>query len=212
MTVTQPPPATETVAPGTLSGRPANAPGPSARVGHPADRPTSRHGATTTGVGERRAARYVWAVTRLSLSFVFLWAFVDKLFGLGKATESANSWVSGGSPTTGFLSGVAGPFAGIFNRLAGAAWADWLFMTALLAIGVALGLGIGMRIAAISGGVLLGFMWAASLPIANNPVIDDHLVYALVLGGLALSHAGDTLGFGRWWGQVAAVKRFPALV
>jgi len=162
--------------------------------------------------GEQRAARYVWAVTRISLGFIFLWAFFDKVFGLGKSTASAKSWLNGGSPTTGFLKGVEGPFGGVFNRLAGATWADWLFMFALLAIGVALAAGIGMRIAAVAGGLLLVFMWAASLPIATNPFLDDHLVYALVIAGLALSHAGDTLGLGRRWGQMPIVKRFPALV
>lgn len=162
--------------------------------------------------GEQRAARTVWAVVRISLAFVFLWAFVDKVFGLGTGTPSANSWLNGGSPTTGYLKGVEGPFAGVFNRLAGATWADWLFMVALLAIGVALAAGIGMRIAAVSGGLLLVFMWAASLPIATNPFLDDHLVYAIVLVGLALSHAGDTLGLGRRWSQLDIVKRHRFLV
>src|SRR5689334_12000003 len=146
---------------------------------------------------EQRAARYVWAITRISLSFVCLWAFVDKVFGLGKSTSSAKSWLNGGSPTTGFLGGVKGPFAGAFNSISGATWADWLFMFGLLAIGLALALGIGMRIAAVSGGLLLVFMWAASLPIATNPFLDDHLVYVLVIAGLALTHAGNTIGLGK---------------
>ena len=151
-------------------------------------------------------------MTRISLSFIFLWAFVDKVFGLGKSTVSAKSWLNGGSPTTGFLKGVSGPFAGVFNRLSGATWADWLFMVALLAIGLALALGIGMRIAAVAGGLLLVFMWAASLPIATNPFLDDHLMYAMVLAGLALTHAGDTVGFGQRWSQMDIVKRFPVLI
>ncbi len=174
------------------------APTPPSEANHPFD--------------EQRAARYVWALTRISISFVFLWAFVDKVFGLGKSTTSAKSWLNGGSPTTGYLKGVTGPFAGVFHRLSGATWADWLFMIALLAIGLALALGIGMRIAAVSGGSLLVFMWAASLPIATNPFLDDHLIYAMVLVGLALVHAGDTVGFGHRWGQMDIVKRFPALV
>ena len=97
--------------------------------------------------------------------------------------------------------------------MAGAAWADWLFMIGLLAIGVALMLGIGMRIAAASGALLLGFMWMASLPLDNNPFMDDHLVYAMVLIGLAAVHAGDTLGFGRIVGsqRVGASPPGPAI-
>ena len=96
--------------------------------------------------------------------------------------------------------------------MAGAAWADWLFMIGLLAIGVALVLGIGMRIAAVSGALLLTFMWMASLPLDNNPFMDDHLVYAIVLIGLAAFHAGDTLGLGRLWARTDLVRRNPVLL
>lgn len=41
--------------------------------------------------------------------------------------------------------------------------------------------------------------------------MDDHLVYALVVIGLAPAGAGDTLGLGRWWGGTRLVARFPVL-
>lgn len=141
----------------------------------------------------------VWALTRIAIGFVFLWAFLDKVFGLGKATPSARSWLNGGSPTTGYLSNVEGPFSGLFTSIAGQEWADWLFMAGLLGVGVALILGIGMWIAAVSGSLLLVFMWMASLPIATNPFLDDHIVYALVLIGLAASGAGLRYSLARWW-------------
>lgn len=198
MTITQPKPDS------TGSLRPARRPAPAPR--------SSAAGPFNGESREHVAARYVWAATRIALGFIFLWAFLDKLIGLDHATPSARSWLNGGSPTNGFLSGVEGPFAGVFNAIAGATWADWLFMIALLAIGVALIAGIGMRIAAVSGGLLLVFMWAASLPIATNPFLDDHLVYALVLAGLALSHAGNTLGLGHRWSQLPLVERNPVLI
>lgn len=161
---------------------------------------------------ESPAVRYVWAITRLSLGWVFLWAFLDKTFGLGHATPAAKAWLEGGSPTTGFLKNApAGPFADFYKDLAGAGWADWLFMIGLVAIGTALIVGIGMRIAAVAGTLLLLMMWSAVLPPENNLFMDDHIIYALVLIGLALVKAGDTLGLGRWWGQTALVRRFPAL-
>ena len=43
-------------------------------------------------------------LARISLGWVFLWAFLDKTFGLGYATESKDAWIDGGSPTFGFLS------------------------------------------------------------------------------------------------------------
>jgi len=173
-------------------------------------------------VGKNPVGRYAWAVTRLSIGFVFLWAFFDKLLALGYATGVDRdtgaidrfgdaAWINGGSPTMGFLSGVTGPFKGLFEPMAGQAWADWLFMAGLLGIGVAVMLGIGMRIAAASGALLLVFMWMASLPLDNNPFMDDHLVYAIVLIGLAAVHAGDTLGLGRMWSRLGLVRRYPVL-
>ncbi|MDF5755238.1 hypothetical protein [Spongiactinospora sp. TRM90649] len=153
------------------------------------------------------AVDYIWAITRIGLGWIFLWAFVDKLFGFGFATPAAKAWINGGSPTTGFLKGTGeNALGGFFSSLAGQAWVDWIFMLGLLGIGAALTLGAGIRIAAVAGGLMLVLMWAAELPLANNPVIDDHIIYTVVLAGLALANAGDTLGLGKWWGQTALVK------
>lgn len=156
-------------------------------------------------------ARYAWAIVRLALAFEFLWAFFDKTFGWGKATPAENAWIDGGSPTTGYLNGVEGPFGDFYNGLAGNTWVDWLFMIGLLGIGLALALGIGMRIAAATGALLLVMMWTASLPIAVNPFLDSHLIEAAILIGLAASYAGDTLGFGKQWASTSLVQRYPVL-
>lgn len=159
----------------------------------------------------RPFARYTFAVLRLLLAFEFLWAFFDKTFGLGKATPAENAWINGGSPTTGFLSHVEGPFSGFFSGMAGNAFFDWLFMIGLLAIGTALALGIGTRIAAASGALLLVLMWMASLPLDNNPFVDDHIINAVVLVALAAVAAGDTWGLGRWWANLPVVQSYPIL-
>jgi thiosulfate dehydrogenase [quinone] large subunit len=177
------------------------------------DRPVGdRPAPTAPDVEHRPAADYVWAVARLAIGWIFLWAFFDKLFGLTFATPTGKGWVDGGSPTTGFLKGTAGnALGGFFSGLAGQAWADWLFMIGLAGIGIALILGAGVRLAAITGGLLLVLMWAAELPLENNPFLDDHLIEAIVLAGLALVNAGDTLGIGRWWGATPLVRRWPIL-
>jgi thiosulfate dehydrogenase [quinone] large subunit len=162
---------------------------------------------------ERRLARGVFAALRIVVGWVFLWAFLDKLFGLGYSTPSARSWLNGGSPTRGFLSNSAtGPFEGLYKDIAGAAWADWLFMIGLAGIGVALLLGIGMRVAAVSGAVLYLLMWTVALPPETNPVVDDHIIGALVVVALALVHAGDYFGLGRWWKSQPVVRRNPWLI
>lgn len=152
----------------------------------------------------------VWtglAVARILLGFIFVWAFVDKLLGLGVATPAERAWLSGGSPTAGFLKGVEGPFAGFFNSLSGVAIADWLFMLGLLGIGIALVFGIAVRLAAWAGALLMVLMWAASLPLENNPVIDDHIVYAVVLLVLGWAVPQQRLSLAGWWANLSFVKK-----
>ncbi len=145
------------------------------------------------------------ALGRLMLGFIFLWAFLDKLLGLGVGTPAGKAWLAGGSPTNGFLSGVDGPFAGFFHSLIGLAWVDWLFMLGLLGIGVALLLGVAVRLAAVSGGLLLVMMWAASLPLRNNPAVDDHLVYIALLAVIALAPRKYSLA--KWWQALPPVRK-----
>jgi len=157
------------------------------------------------------AVRYLLAGIRLALGFVFLWAFLDKTFGLGFATTPAKSWINGGSPTGGFLGAAKGPFASFYHAIAGTPVADILFMTALFAIGTVLILGIGMRVAAAAGALLTVMMWSAVLPLTSNPFVDDHLIYAAILVVLALLAAGNTAGLGRAWAAIPAVQRNPWL-
>jgi thiosulfate dehydrogenase (quinone) large subunit len=159
------------------------------------------------------------AIVRVAIGFVFLWAFLDKTFGFGYATPSARAWINGGSPTKGFLTAVAvGPFESTFHSWAGAGWADWLFMLALAGVGIALTLGVALRIAAASGTVLMLLMWAAEWPLAKvtsagepsmstNPIVDYHLIYALALIPAALLYAGNAWGFGRLWAKLPFVQR-----
>ncbi len=167
-------------------------------------------------------ARQALAVLRVGFGLTFLWAFADKLLALGFHTgyDQAGAldrfgnaaWVNGGSPTEGFLAfGADGPFADFYGSIAGAAWADWLFMLGLLGIGSALLLGIGMRAAAACGAVLYVLMWSVVLPPENNPVLDDHLLGAVTLVVLAATHAGDTWGLGRRWSRTSLVRSAPVL-
>jgi thiosulfate dehydrogenase [quinone] large subunit len=54
-------------------------------------------------------------------------------------------------------------------------------------------------------------MWTASMPLDNNPFLDDHLIYAGLLVGLALVKAGDTIGFGKMWARLPIVQKAPWL-
>jgi len=154
-----------------------------------------------------RAFRYVAAALRLKLLALGFSTGRDGETGIVDRFGDA-AWINGGSPTEGFLSfGTKGPFAGMYQSFAGAAWADWLFMLGLLGIGVALMAGVAMRIAAAAGATLLIFMWTAVLPPENNPFMDYHLVYALILVALALVGAGRTFGLGARWEAIPLVQQ-----
>ncbi len=183
-----------------------------------------------TDVVTHSAARKGLAVLRIGYGFTFLWAFFDKLLGLGFHTGAITNeegvrtgidfmakdaaWLNGGSPTEGFLMfGVPAhnPFKDIFNNMAGQPIWDWLFMLGLLGIGVALFSGVAIRIAAGAGALLYALMYLASVPLDNNPIIDDHVSGAIVVIVLALTLAGDTWGFGRKWARTNLVRKYPVL-
>ena len=160
-------------------------------------------------MGENKT-RYVWGLLRLAMGLIFLWAFIDKVFGLGFATTPEKSWLAGGSPTAGFLQfAVHGPFADFYHGLAGIPMIDWLFMLGLLFVGVSLTLGIFVKLGSLTGAVMLFLMYTAiGIPPENNPFIDDHLVYILVMIGLMISNSGDYLGFGKAWSRTNLVQKF----
>jgi uncharacterized membrane protein YphA (DoxX/SURF4 family) len=117
----------------------------------------------------------------------------------------------------GFLASVeVRPFQSFFHAIAGTWWANGLFMLGLLAIGVALIAGVAMRIAAISGVLMLAMMWLAEVPFAQftsageptgspNPFADSHYTYAIVLIVLAATYAGTTWGLGATWARLPFV-------
>lgn len=190
------------------------------------DRPTAHSTAHSTTPIEAAApgsvAARALAVLRISFGLTFLWAFVDKVFALGFHTgydQAGNldrfgdaAWINGGSPTEGFLKfGADGPFKSFYNNIGGTAWADTLFMLGLLGIGLALTLGVGMRMTAAAGGLLYVLMWTVVLPPENHPVLDDHLLGAMTLVVLALYGAGNTWGLGKIAAKTEAVKRYPFL-
>jgi thiosulfate dehydrogenase [quinone] large subunit len=164
------------------------------------------------------------AALRVGTGFMFLWAFLDKTFGWGYSTPSARAWIHGGSPTKGFLSSVsAGPLQSTFHSMAGQGWANWLFMLALLGIGTALMLGVGLRIAAVAGTVLVALMWFAVYPPARhaadgsatgsvNPFVDEHVMDALALIAVAAFGTASRLGLGARWARLPFVERHDSLL
>ena len=187
--------------------------------------PVENHDRAEISDGRDRGGLF-WGLLWLGIGFVFLWAFLDKAFALGFATGRDQetgavdrfgdaAWIHGGSPTDGFLANglhTKAPFESFYADLAGQGWVEWIYMLSMLGIGTALIVGILVRPAAVAGIVwMVLFYTASAVWPENNPVIDDHVIYAIALAGIAYVGAGRYLGLGRWWEKTALVKRNPVL-
>lgn len=172
------------------------------------------------------------SVSRILIGWIFLWAFIDKLVGLGFTTcreridgvltntvnvMCENAWLSGGAVTKGYLGSSTGPLADFFIGLAEHRWTDWIFMIGLLGIGLALILGIGTKVAAWSSVAMLGMMYVShAWPFSaglTNPFIDYHIIYAVA--GVAIVYIElkrQSIGLGKWWRGLDLVKKNDWLV
>lgn len=183
-------------------------------------------------VGKPKAS-WLIGLLRIGYGFTWLWAFFDKLFGLGFSTCASTTeagdkvvtvmcdaaFINGGSPTYGILNfATANSATGeLFTWMAPSApdaqnWVDWLFMIGVLLIGLPFLLGIGVRLSGAGGVIMYLFMYLAIavLP-ANNPVLDDHILGAMTMALLIFLNAGVYLGLGNWWQSQEIVKKYPIL-
>jgi len=169
------------------------------------------------------------SVSRILIGWIFLWAFLDKLFGLGFTTcrdketfdvevMCEKAWLQGGAITKGYLGSSSGPFADFFIKLGDFRVTDWFFMIGLLGIGLALILGIGTKIAAWCGAAMLALMYAShAWPFSGdlgltNPFIDEHVIYAVAgLGIVFVELKHQAIGLGNWWRSLPLVKQLPWL-
>lgn len=159
------------------------------------------------------------AALRIATGFIFLWAFLDKTFGLHYSTSSSKAWIHGGSPARGFLKSVdVGPLQSTFHSMAGTWWTDLLFMLGMLGVGVALIAGVAVRAAAAAGVLIMALMWFGEFPFAQhtsagapsgstNPLTDYHFIYAVGLVVIAATYAGNTWGLGRVWARLPFINK-----
>ncbi len=126
---------------------------------------------------------------RFSMSFIFLWSFLDKAFGLGFATTPDKAWINGGSPTSGFLeNSTYGPLADFFQSLSGVAVVDWVFMFGLLAVGLSLLLNKFTKLGAVGGILMMLLMYLSAFPPKTNPIIDSHIIYVFIFALIAFEN------------------------
>ncbi len=146
------------------------------------------------------AFRPLILLLRLSLAWVFLYAASHQIFG--------------GFSVTGFLSGTktfhwlfgpmtVEPFASVLSFLVGYGH---------LLIGMSLLTGLLVRVSSIFGIAIMLLYWMAHMNFpyisdTTNFLLDEHVVYGLVLSLLIATHAGHIFGLDAWVAQQRRVAR-----
>jgi len=131
---------------------------------------------------------------RLVMGWTFLQAGLEKLF-------APEPWTAAGFLQ--FAIPEGNPFVGLWAGMAGSPLIDGLVVWGQILIGLALILGIAVRWSAFWGAVMMILFWMASLmgglgqflPLEHGWVVDDHLVYAVLLFAMGAFGAGRIVGF-----------------
>jgi thiosulfate dehydrogenase [quinone] large subunit len=124
----------------------------------------------------------------------------------------ANNWTAAGFLNNAIPAG--NPLTEFFASMAGNPLIDWLNMLGLTLCGLGLLLGAFVRFSAFWGAVMMMFYWLAALhgglfaglPVAHGWVVDDHLVYAVLLFGLGAFGSGRILGLDSYLEDLSFVK------
>lgn len=122
-------------------------------------------------------------VLRLLMGILMLWSGMQKL-------------LEGFSAAGYLLNATSGPFADLFQALAGSPVVDFLVVFGELGIGIALIFGVATRLGAVSGAIMMLFFYLSSLPPEHGP-INEHIIYITVFLVLGLFGVGRYLGIDR---------------
>ena len=139
------------------------------------------------------------AVMRIAMGWLMFYAGITKVLN--------PEWSAAGyAKSAKSLSGLYAWFAQTGNI-------DWINFTnkwGLTLLGVSLILGIGVRLSSSLGAVLMFsyYLPALSFPYvgSNSLLVDEHIIYILVLSFFALTRAGRCYGLEDWFGKIFLAK------
>ena len=148
---------------------------------------------------DNAASRTLLVLLRLCMAWVFLYAASHQVFA---------AW-----SVSGFL-GSTKTFHWLFAPLTAPALATALTLLVgygHLLIGLSLLSGLMVRVSAIFGIGLMLVYWMAHMDFpyvgdTTNFLLDEHIVYALVLGLLIAQRAGHAFGLDEWAAKLPAVR------
>jgi thiosulfate dehydrogenase [quinone] large subunit len=138
------------------------------------------------------AIAFAVVAMRIAMGWIFLQAGLTKVFD--------PDWTAAGYLNNAVPEG--NPFMDFWSTLAGSPLIDFMNQWGLTLVGLALLLGIFVRFSAFWGAVIMLFYWLSGLsggladflPVAHGYVVDEHIVYIVLLFGLGALGAGRVLG------------------
>ncbi|MFT4249778.1 MAG: DoxX family protein [Candidatus Woesearchaeota archaeon] len=157
-----------------------------------------------------QAVGYSLVLMRVAIGWILLAGGLDKLF--------SSSWSASGY----LLHAIhpANPFVSVFASLAGSVLVDWLVIIGLTATGLGLILGLFTRLCALFAAILMFLFYLAALqggllaflPLEHGFVVNEHIVYVMLLFGISSFGAGQVLGLDAWLRKTRFVVKRPWLM
>ena len=152
---------------------------------------------------------------RIGLGFMFLYGGYEKIM-----TELGGKYA-----TSGFLSHVAGPFAGMFTSMSGNPMVEYLLVYGELLIGISMIFGVVTRVGGVSGALLSGLLYLSTLPamtagfagsyfdylLAHNALVNEYIIFILVFVAFVFLVPGRFLGVDGILQNLSFVERRPTL-
>lgn len=139
---------------------------------------------------------------RVASGWLFFYAGITKVLN---PAWSAEGFLRGAKNFTGFYHWLATPNILPFTNFMN----EW----GLTILGLSLILGVGVRITSILGAVLMLLYYIPRLdfpyPNPQSYIVDEHIVYALLLIYFAVIRAGRTLGLENWCSNLPLCTKFP---
>ncbi|MFW6265482.1 MAG: hypothetical protein ACOC2A_01770 [Halanaeroarchaeum sp.] len=142
-------------------------------------------------------AGYALVAMRLAVGWVLFDAGMWRLSDPTWSTANLFGTVSPANPLSGAFAVLGESFAWLL---------DPLFVWGPLVAGAALIFGVAVRLSVAIGVVILSLGWAASLPLGNAFLVDQHVVYIFVLFTLWTFGAGRIVGLDAYFESHPAVE------
>ncbi len=151
-----------------------------------------------------KSTKLLISITRLALGWLFFYAGITKILN---PAWSAAGYLKAAKTFTAFYAWLASPeilpYTNFMNK-----WS-------LTLLGISLILGIGVRLSGRLGALLMILYY---FPILDFPkvgvnafLVDDHIIYALVLIYFASIRAGRIYGLENWCSNLPICSRFPGM-